>query len=75
MSVASVEKQILKLTAAERARLIDVLWDSLSPTELKSRETAWANESERRIEAFEAGKLNARGAAKVLAKIRKDLRQ
>ena len=59
----------------ERARLIDALWDSLSLPEVKAREAAWAKESERRIDAFEAGKLPARDAAGVFSKPRKGLRK
>jgi hypothetical protein len=43
--------------------------------ELKSREAAWAAESERRIDAFEAGKLKARDAASVFSELRKGLRK
>ena len=75
MSVASVTAKALSLPAKERAKLIDVLWDSLSLPKVKSRETAWAKESERRIDGFEAGKLPTRDAASVFATQRKDLRR
>jgi putative addiction module component (TIGR02574 family) len=75
MSVATIQAEVLGLPAEERARLIDVLWDSLSLPEVKSREAAWGRESERRIDAFEAGKLNVQDAAKVFAKLRSDLRK
>ena len=55
--------------------MIDLLWDSLSPPEVKSREAAWAEESERRIDAFEAGKLKARDAESVFSDLGKDLRK
>ena len=63
MTVAAIRTEVLGLPAEERVKLIDVLWDSLSLPELKSREAAWAAESERRIDAFEAGRLTARDAA------------
>ena len=47
----------LSLPAEKRAKLIDVLWDSLALPEVKSREADWAKETERRIDAFEAGML------------------
>jgi putative addiction module component (TIGR02574 family) len=75
MSVATIQAEVLSLPPRERAKLIDLLWDSLSPPEEKSREAAWAEESERRIEAFEAGKLKAREAESVFADLRKDLRK
>jgi len=75
MSVATIQAELLSLPAPERARLIDVLWDSLSLPEVKLREAVWAGESERRIDAFEAGKLPARDAATVFSELRKDLRK
>jgi putative addiction module component (TIGR02574 family) len=62
MSVATIQNELLSLSEAERARLIDVLWDSLSEPELKLRESAWAVESERRIDAYDSGALKARDA-------------
>jgi putative addiction module component (TIGR02574 family) len=73
MSVTAIQNEILGLPATERARLIDVLWDSISGSEIKTREAAWAAESERRIEAFDAGKLTARDAAEVFADLKKGL--
>ena len=39
--------------------------------EVESREAAWAKESERRIDAFESGKLPTRDAATVFSELRK----
>lgn len=75
MSVATIQDEVLGLPPNERARLIDVLWDSLSAPDVKSREEAWAAESERRIDAFQAGKLSARDASSVFSDLRKDLRR
>ena len=75
MSVATIKAEVLGLPAEERARLIDVLWDSLSLPEAKSREAAWAAESERRIDALDAGKLTARDTASVFAELRKSQRK
>jgi putative addiction module component (TIGR02574 family) len=75
MSVTTIQAEILGLPADERVKLIDVLWDSLSLPEVKSREAAWAAESERRIDAFEAGKLTARDAATVFSELRKGLQE
>jgi len=75
MSVATIQAEVLGLPAEERAKLIDVLWDSLSLPEVRSQEAAWAAESERRIDAVEAGKLKAQDAAKVFSKLRNRLRR
>lgn len=66
---------MLTLPALERAKLIDLLWDSLSSVEVRAREAAWAAESERRIDALGAGKMKARDADRVFSDLRKDLRK
>jgi putative addiction module component (TIGR02574 family) len=75
MSVATIQAEVLGLPPGERAKLIDVLWDSLASAEVRSHEAAWAEESERRIDAFEEGKLKARDAGRVFSDLRKDLRR
>jgi putative addiction module component (TIGR02574 family) len=67
MSVATIQAEVLSLPPGERAKLIDVLWDSLASPEVTSREAAWAEESERRIDAVEAGTLRARDAGTVFS--------
>jgi len=62
---------ILGLPATERSRLIDVLWDSIPMPEQQAREAAWAAESERRIDAHDAGKLTARDASEVFQILKK----
>jgi putative addiction module component (TIGR02574 family) len=73
VSVAAIQNELLNLPESERARMIDFLWDSLSEPELKLRETAWAAESERRIDAYNSGALKARDARAVLSELRKGL--
>jgi putative addiction module component (TIGR02574 family) len=75
MSVIAIQDEILGLPATERARLIDVLWASISAPEQQAREAAWAAESERRIDAFDSGKLTTRNAAEVFADLKKGLRK
>lgn len=75
MKSAAIQAEMLNLPAVERVKLIDVLWDSLSTEEIKSREAAWAAESERRIDAFDAGKLKARDSKAVFHRLRKGLRK
>lgn len=73
MTVAAIKTELLNLPANERARLIDILWDSLSEPELKLREAAWVSESERRIDAYDSGALRARDAQTVFAELKKGL--
>lgn len=73
MSVSAIQDEILGLPATERARLIDVLWKSISAPEQQAREAAYAAESERRIDAYDAGKLTARDASEVFADLKKSL--
>jgi len=73
MSVTAIQEEILGLPATERARLLDLLWGSFAKPEQKAREAAWAAESERRIDAFDAGKLTARAAEDVFADLKKGL--
>ncbi len=75
MSVTAIQSEVLNLSTTDRARLLDLIWDSLSEPEVKAREAAWAAESERRIDAYESGKLTARPAADVLAELKKSLRK
>ena len=75
MSVVTIQNELLNLPATERARMIDFLWDSLSEPELQLRETAWAAESERRIDAYESGALEARDAQSVFAELKKGLKK
>lgn len=75
MSITAPQDELLNLPASERLRLIDMLWDSLEKPELKTRETAWASEAERRISAYESGALTARDAAAVFSELRQKLPQ
>ncbi len=75
MSVTALQSEVLNLSPKDRAHLLDVIWDSLSEPELNTRETAWAAESERRIDAYDDGKLTARDASDVFADLKKSLRK
>lgn len=72
---AALEKEVLALPADERAKLIDLLFESLKDSEMKRREAAWAAEAERRIDALDEGKITTRPAEDVLADMRKRLRK
>lgn len=72
---AALRNEALTLPDTDKAKLIDALWDSLSSSELKKREAAWAGESERRIDAYNAGLLKARNAEDVLGDLKKRFRK
>ena len=59
MDGAVLEKEVLKLSAVEKAQIIDALWQSLDPAEQKSIDRAWLAESQDRLKAFRAGELKA----------------
>jgi len=75
MSLASIEKEIIQLDPSERARLIDVLWESLDEERIKETEAKWAVESEDRIEAFERSELPAVDGPAALRELRSSLRK
>lgn len=75
MSVAAIQSELLNLPAGERAKLIDVLWDSLSEPEVKTRDAAWAEESERRVDAYDHGNLKSRDAGEVFSELEKKLKK
>lgn len=75
MSVTAIQNEVLNLSAKERAQLIDLIWESLSEPQIKAREAAWAAESERRIDAYDTGKLTARDATGVFIDLKKNLRK
>lgn len=75
MSLASIQKEILQLDSQERAKLIDLLWESLDEARIKEIEAKWASESEERIDAFERGELSAVDGPAALQDLRSSLRK
>ena len=73
MSLASIQNEIEKLEPAERAALIDTLWESLDEDRIKETEAKWAAESEDRLDAFERGELPAVDGPTALEELRKSL--
>ena len=57
MSLTSIQEEIARLDSNERAKLIDILWDSLDEGRIKETEAKWAAESEARIDAVDRGEL------------------
>jgi putative addiction module component (TIGR02574 family) len=75
MSLTSIQNEIKKLAPAERASLIDLLWDSLDEEYIKKIEATWAAESEDRIDAFERGELPAVDGPPALEELRSSIRK
>jgi putative addiction module component (TIGR02574 family) len=75
MSLASIQKEIFQLDSQERARLIDLLWESLDESRIKEIEAKWAAESEERIDAFDRGELSAIEGPAALQDLRSSLRK
>lgn len=73
MSLASIQNEVEKLEPAERAALIDVLWESLDEEQVKKNEAKWAAESEDRIDAFERGELTAVDGPSAIEDLRSSL--
>jgi putative addiction module component (TIGR02574 family) len=68
MSVQELEAALLKLPNQERARLAEVLIDSLD--EENAIAQAWTDEAERRLEELRSGKVQSIPAEEVFARIR-----
>lgn len=62
-------KELLTLSPSERAQLAEQLLESLEPPNERIRQL-WAEEAERRIDAFERGDLQAVPAEEVFARLR-----
>lgn len=62
-------EQLLALPVEARARLAERLLESLEPPNERNREL-WAEEAERRIEAYERGEMKAIPGEEVFAKLR-----
>jgi putative addiction module component (TIGR02574 family) len=65
--------EALKLSAWERAQIIDSLWRSLDPGEQRSVDEGWLEESRDRLQAYREGKLKALDGEKALLEIEASL--
>jgi hypothetical protein len=70
MDAATVEREALALTAAERALLADRLLQTLD-WEDPDRMEAWGREADRRLEAFERGEMEAFDGPTAVSEIRR----
>lgn len=67
----TILKEALRLEPVERAELIDELFHSFDKSHEKPRDALWAAESESRIDAFDAGQIEADSAEAVFERINK----
>jgi putative addiction module component (TIGR02574 family) len=73
MDSAVLAKEVLKLSAVERARIIDALWQSLDAAD-EAVDHAWLQESQDRLRAYREGKLAAQEGEETLRSIERELR-
>jgi putative addiction module component (TIGR02574 family) len=66
--LAEVEQQARTLSPEERARLAEVLLESLQDGTLREIETAWRREIEERLAAYDRGEVKTYSAEEVFAK-------
>lgn len=69
--VEAMVEQAKVLSAEERVALLDALGELFSPPDAQWQE-AWARESEDRLAAYEAGKLEAEDFDVAMARLRKE---
>jgi hypothetical protein len=72
MDVATIEREALSLTVAERALLADRLLQTLD-LEDSERMERWGREADRRLQAFERGEIAAADGPETVAAIRRRL--
>ena len=70
MSLADFEEKVLSLPERDRLRLIELLWNSLEPSDSRQRSQKWAEEAERRVDAVDSGLLPTIGADEVFRELR-----
>jgi putative addiction module component (TIGR02574 family) len=64
-----IMRTALELPPVDRAELIERLFISFDPSPNSAVDEAWAAEVESRIDAFDAGKINASSADEVFKRI------
>lgn len=70
-SFASIEKASRALPPEERAKLAEILLDSLRGSPVADIETAWNTEITARLEAYQRGELEVLPAESVFAEARR----
>jgi putative addiction module component (TIGR02574 family) len=70
-TLAEIEKQVRSLSVEERARLAEVLLESLHEAPLVEIEAVWEREIEDRAAAYDRGELQTISAVDVFAEARR----
>ena len=70
-TLKEIEQQVHTLSAEERARLAEVLLESLRESPLADIEAAWEREIEERVAAYDRGELPTFSAEDVFAEARR----
>ncbi|NUM54405.1 MAG: addiction module protein [Candidatus Hydrogenedentes bacterium] len=73
-SVEQLAEEAMALPAASRARLADILVESLGVAELSDIDTLWLNEAKRRRDDVRAGHVDTIPGDEALRKVRDSLR-
>ena len=73
-SLTELEQQARSLPPSDRARLVELLLESLQGPPLSDVEAAWNREIEERIAAYDRGELQAFSAESVFAEARRNTR-
>lgn len=69
MDQTILEREALKLPAYERALLADSLIKSLDEEATREVESAWAQEAEKRLDAYERGEIQAMDGPALIAEL------
>ncbi|MEA2695182.1 MAG: hypothetical protein QOJ16_4569 [Acidobacteriota bacterium] len=70
MTLTQLEQQARNLSAEERARLVEVLLESLQGPQVAEIEAEWEREIADRVAAYERGEAETFSAAEVFAEAR-----
>ena len=73
--LVDLERQLSELPLEQRAQLASFLLATLEPADEGDIESAWVEEAERRLTAFEAGEMEAYPAEEVFAEGLRRLRE
>ena len=73
MTLAKVQEQAQCLSAAERAELLEWLWESLQPEGTLQIQERWAADAEERISAVDRGELSTVDGPSAMRELRKKL--
>jgi putative addiction module component (TIGR02574 family) len=73
MTLAKVQEGAMRLTARERAELLDWLWESLQPEAAMQIQERWAAEAEERIDAVDRGGLSTIDGPTAMEDLRRSL--